>query len=304
MITPKQFTFVFLGFMGIILIISMALYLLDIAYTSNDVIRQYQMQKIQASAPVNIIIVGDSSAGLGIDAGEFSKIIGQPTLNLALTGSFGIAGSYNVMRHAVAKHPVKTVIFMHTLTTWKTPFSTQGFLESLDKLPIGDMQNAYKRKNAYADILQAALNPQEILWYIQHLRGSSAPLPVIGDDYFVQHDDQFSNGKKTDPGIFIAPRVERSNRAALTVIGTYCTSHAIQCLIVHGPILSLVYDRSRPAIKRIEERIQQVTGVVFVPFVSSVPIEYMGDTVEHVAPAYKKEMTRRYAETLKPYIKN
>ena len=117
-------------FLLVIVLISagmVILYWVDIPSYSNgnDVLRQYQFAKLETfQGDINTIIVGDSSAGNAIDAELFSELSQGKTINTSLTLSFGLVGSLNMSKQALAKHPeIKNIIIIQTLGIWNQSFS-------------------------------------------------------------------------------------------------------------------------------------------------------------------------------------
>jgi len=75
---------------------------------------QYQVGKISQADKFDTIFIGDSSLGNLIDAEYFSEETGQKAMNLALMGSYGYAGSYNMLKRAYAKNPDLKNVFYYS----------------------------------------------------------------------------------------------------------------------------------------------------------------------------------------------
>src|SRR5262249_16834400 len=71
----------------------------EISRLANVKLLRYQKQKL-ARSHAALVLVGDSSLGNAIDAELLSQLSGKPTINLALTGSHGFEGAYNMLRRA------------------------------------------------------------------------------------------------------------------------------------------------------------------------------------------------------------
>ena len=88
------------------MIISCVLKNLDFIITSNDLIKHYQINKINFDTFSNVdtIFVGDSSGGNAIDSIYFDEISGLKSINLCLTGSWGLVGSLGIIKKSLEKY--------------------------------------------------------------------------------------------------------------------------------------------------------------------------------------------------------
>ena len=60
--------------------------------------------KSTAAAPFDIAFVGDSSLGNSQSTQRFGELSGATTVNLALNGSYGSGGAYNMVRKVLERH--------------------------------------------------------------------------------------------------------------------------------------------------------------------------------------------------------
>ena len=63
-----------------------------------QILYNYQLKKLSTEEDVDTIFIGDSSLGNSINADLFSAQGATKALNLALTGNYGYAGSYNMLK--------------------------------------------------------------------------------------------------------------------------------------------------------------------------------------------------------------
>ena len=97
---PISFLKAFLFFIVLTYTSSFLLNRLGLRITNNDVIADYQIQKIDDKEfdEIDTIFVGDSSLGNAIDKKLFNSISKLRSENLSLTGSYGIAGSLGMIK--------------------------------------------------------------------------------------------------------------------------------------------------------------------------------------------------------------
>jgi hypothetical protein len=89
----------------------------------------------------------------------------------------------------------------------------------------------------------------------------------------------------------------------LREIAALCGERHLNCLYVYGPLLDEICGRSRSYLESASRLIRELglTPVAGSPI--CLPADAVGDTVDHVRPAFKLEYTRRYAELLTPLLK-
>src|SRR5262249_18526331 len=107
-------------------------YRLGLVEAANHDIYRYQTAKIEAAAPIDIAFVGDSSLGNAIDATRFGELAARRTANLALNGSYGSGGSYNMVRKLLfAKRP-QLIVVMQSIDTMRRDDAFPGFYFSAE----------------------------------------------------------------------------------------------------------------------------------------------------------------------------
>lgn len=188
-LTAKKFLITFLAIISTIILLSFILNRADFITNGNDTIRQYQLSKIDNNnfRNVSTIIVGDSSAGNAINAQYFSKLSNQKTLNLSLTGSWGIAGSLGIIKSAYNNNKnLKNIIIIQTLDIWPRAFAKESILE------LYSLSEAYKILGLKS-LVAYLFNPKEILW---NLTPKTHTLIDFKSDYIAQKDRKYSNDLK------------------------------------------------------------------------------------------------------------
>lgn len=239
------------------------------------------------------IFVGDSSLGNAIDAGLWSELSGQTAVNLALTGFFGYGGSYNMIRRSLAQGRPVNVIVMQTADMLSRPLSERAYELTLDQadLPLRDQLRILLSLSVNFDELREAF---QWLW-----AGRPAAERMLVND-FVPQGPTFQVPPNV-PG-FSTRTIRPEKLKYLNEIAELCRRESLNCIYVHGPLASPYCERSSEYLQTVARLIRQ-TGLrlgATEPF--CVPQAELGDSTDHVGPAYKGAYTRRYHELLRPLL--
>jgi hypothetical protein len=97
---------------AVLLTITTTGYSLGLVDAANQQIYDYQRDKIENLERIEVAFVGDSSLGNAIDAALFGKSSGLASANLALNGSYGAGGAYNIARAVVAHDRPRLIVVM------------------------------------------------------------------------------------------------------------------------------------------------------------------------------------------------
>ncbi len=306
----KFFVRAFLCLLGATLFLSYALSVADIPLTGNDIMRVYQTEKLARATDIDTVMVGDSSLGNAVDAELFSNLTTTRSLNLALTGSFGLAGSFNMIRHARSELPhLRNVIIIHSPTIWNAEFSRQGYMETARGLSTFEVASLFPWKDRIELFLQLQVNPREIVQFARYVaeeRGylaSGRSAYAIENDYFKQQDARFSNGMRSiDSEKSIPADIHSDYVAMLHSIGKYCGTYSLNCIYVHGPLHRALAENSTGEFAAMAEVLHDVEHLVAVTSVFAYENAMMGDTVNHIDPAYKEMVTEDYARAIRPFL--
>ncbi|OHB24573.1 MAG: hypothetical protein A2542_03180 [Parcubacteria group bacterium RIFOXYD2_FULL_52_8] len=296
------------GSVAFILVLSFALFLADVPYVDNDLIRQYQLQKVslwqRGDLPVpHTVILGDSSPRFAMDAKVFSLATGYRTENLGLSGSFDLAGDVAMFDRMMRgpKQP-KVVIFMHTLDLWARPWSPQGYFEAVrNPLSPGVAAAEIRRKVGFDSFLQYAANPREIVWFLSFLR-AGPPTPAVDPvrDNFPQGEKTLANDGISLTQSELAYEINTDRLMLFSALDARCGQRQITCLYVHGPLHEAIVAASHLQISAINQALgERAKHIVVVPQVLSVPQKHMGNAFDHIAEHAKKKSTEQYAELLR-----
>ena len=118
--SSNSFLFYIITTIAILLLLSFILNIMDLTINANTAIKKYQITKIEkSSGDIQTILLGDSSGGNSVVANYFEKYSGKRTESFYLTGSYGIIGSYGMLKKVYIKNnQLKNVIIIHTQDIW------------------------------------------------------------------------------------------------------------------------------------------------------------------------------------------
>ncbi len=297
------------------LVLSFGIFQLDFASSDNDIIRRYQTQKIVSSEKIETLIVGDSSAGNAIDATYFTELSGDQTTNLALTGSFGLVGTYEMIHEVSVHHPeLKNVIIIHTLDIWRRPFAKEGLFELRRGQNLFFWSSFFDRSPVlsyleYAGQFKNILRAGRALLAKTPLGSfipSDAQILLIDEthDYLKQESSTYKNGEKTLQGDEkLSSLIDEDKQKIFSMIDNLCGERKLNCLYLHGPIHEMVYHNSLPEVEAIHEKLQSAENIVALEKIFEYKNNQMGDSINHVDVSGKRTVTKDYFDYVKKYLK-
>lgn len=292
------------GFVSVTLLMLYAAYLIntaDFPFTDLDVLRHYQMEKLNKNlGRVETVILGDSAAGNAVDADLFSELSGRMTLNLSLAGSFGFIGDYNLVKYLHENAPyLKNIIIIHTLDIWQRTLSQEAYF---DTMRYANFPERYYwifpwRIGSYLgytmNLKKAAHTALSIL------RGKEPSIRIDEKyDYIPQGQERFSNGLKTiGPDTRLKETIK--NTEMFVALDALCGEKAVNCIYMHGPIHEIMFNNSTVAIRRIDAILQSAKSIKYIDTILHYENKYMGDSEDHIDPLYKRRVTKEYFDVLK-----
>jgi hypothetical protein len=311
--SDKKFLIVFAAALAAIIAVSYALHVLDLTVQDNDISRQYQMRKMEGpdGRAAEIIIVGDSSAGNAIDVEYFSGLSGSKTISMALTGSFGLIGTYNMIRMAADRMPkLRCVVIIQTPYIWSRKFRFESYFDTMPRLSIDDLSLLQGRgiidlrSRPLREYVLYSTNPREIVWHFRrYVLGIRNPEWEIdpANDWAYQGKKRYSSGSLAiAPNTRILDPLEPSNMEILKLIDGFTEKRGLVCIVMHGPMHATVYANSGPYYRGVDEMIRKtVRHIIAIPGGFGLEPSYMGDRVDHVDPRSKKTVTRMYYEKMR-----
>ena len=270
-------------------------YRLGLVEVANHEIYSYQRDKLDAARTIDIAFVGDSSLGNAIDATLFSSLAGHTAVNLALTGSYGSGGAYNMTYKVLQQHTPGLIVIMQSIDVMRRKEAFPGFYFSaepsqlLTTSPIRILELYFSLKTARRVVEQ--------LWK----QGLAKPAKLFVDDYIAQ-TSVYSPPAELGMDPLLPNMVAQSQIDYVGQIAELCRQHATECVYAYGPIYDGYCTQAVEYVAKVESGVA-ATGL---PIVAGTPLCIpeieLGDTVDHVRPDLKGTYTRRYFELLRPYI--
>ncbi|MFN4090404.1 MAG: hypothetical protein ACK4QW_15355 [Alphaproteobacteria bacterium] len=266
----------------------------------DDLVRERAEQL--GGPPAEIVFVGDSSVGFAVEADHASALLGRTTANLALSGSFGVAGSLEMIRRAEAAFGTKIFVIVHTVDILGRPTPAlvaarakppegRSLLETarmgLSVMSLRDLRDIVRNVAVDARAVAAANAAEE---FYDH---QSKPAPI---DALVR-DLPSSRMASVDPGAV----------ADLLRIADHCAARGLTCLYAHGPFWEVGCARFAAAIAQRSALIRSVENAHFrllaeTPF--CMPTAIVGNNSDHVRPGDDAVTTRFYAGLVDQALKD
>ncbi|WP_395676637.1 hypothetical protein [Inquilinus sp.] len=261
----------------------------------------YQLEKLDRSVGFDTVFVGDSSLGNAIDTETFDRLTGRRSANLALTGLFGYAGSYNMLRRAVETEPgLRTVVIMQAADMMSRTDDLRGYVLSTPRVLDPEIPEALRWPVAEAWVGEL-LDWQTLKLAIRAplLRLLSRPVRdiVIENDYVKQASSRAPFGPVLQAKDVVPGKLDFLRR-----IAELCQARNLTCVYAHGPLAAELLDRSHGFFQAADPLIESTGLPLAAPEPVPLADDQIGDTQNHAAPNEKAAMTAFYATMLRPFI--
>jgi hypothetical protein len=265
----------------------------------------YQLDKLE-HAPANVatVFVGDSSLGNAIDAKLFGELAGAPTLNLALTASYGYAGSYNMLRRVLLRFRPRNVIIVQTADMPKREEDTLAALlveEEADR-QAGVWQHLSFELGTRLEYLQLIYNVDSFKRAATNLFVNKPRTAEFINDYPAQ-SGHFEPTAATIVRDTLRPGVNRGKLPYLVRIAELCRAEHLNCIYAHGPLLGEICAASRTYLDEASVTIRGAGLEVLSGTPLCLSATEVGDSMYHAAPSFKAQATREYFRLLAPWLR-
>lgn len=303
-INKSLFVKLFIGAVIFIFGLSFFLNKVNLGVSENEIIRAYQMSKVnnRKFEGIRNIIIGDSSGGNAISSRYFKKLSGERTANLSLNGSWGIAGSLGMLKNAYEKNPnIKNVVIMQTLDIWRRGYPYEAIFKLYSFNEIINEVGLYK-------FIIYSFNPKVIWWntknILKNLIGFKTVIQITAD-YVMQDEEKFSNDKKilNNSLTLNGVSINEDKLKEIEDLQNFCVEKNLNCTFTHGPMHEKVTSNSQEYIAEVNRVLKERLKINFVENVFSYKNGMMGDSLDHVDFNHKEKVTEDYYNQLKPYLK-
>lgn len=264
----------------------------------------HQIDKLAASDPVATVFLGDSSLGNAIDANLFGTLEHSTAINLALTGSYGYAGSYNMLQRVLKRYTPRNVVIVQTADMMKRESDGFAYLMSADSngLQLPDRFAVGAIANAFPEYLKLLYGPESLRRALLHTFGADGQALNWPNDYAGQRAPLHVTAQLIAEQS-LAPGINPDKLFFLEEIYALCKSKGLNCVYAHGPLLQPLCAASAEYLVQASRAIRGVGIPLVARTPLCVPPFAIGDSVDHVAPAFKAQATRYYYESLAPLLK-
>ncbi len=263
---------------------------------ANQALIDYQFAKIGSGEPPDIAFIGDSSLGNAIDVEQWRELSGDRALNLALTGGYGYAGSYNMLRRLSAWQKPKHVVVMQTGEMMQRAHSEDAYIMTAP----GALASAFAFWRMSMSVQQVE---EAWRWLLDVAKNGRPPVrreSIIVNDYVMQGPRRTHNPNKEG---WTVASILPSKAEYLIAIGGFCRDNGIDCLYAHGPLTEPLCSKSAEYFAEVA-RIVTRAGLRMVQTMPiCVPESEIGDGKDHIRPDLKAAYTRRYFEIIEPKLR-
>ena len=278
--------------------------LVHYSITTHPLYLKSQKRIVESKKNSEIVFVGDSSLGYGLDEKYFSKLMGGRTVsNLSLTaGGHSLVGTYNMIRQTL-KHnkQVKFIIIMQTPSVWNRGFVEGGYYSTLNGLDSKEVIRLKFIEDEFSSFKYNYFNINSILdTWIQKQKNRKAKNRPI---------QTYKNGKrdiiqemKIDKYIQKFRKIGKTKRDEISMIDDLVKDKGIKVIYLQG---TLHYQLAKKYAKSIEEQhtiLRGLKNIIFIEKYLYPKNNQMGTTVNHVDESYKKTSTEFYFNILKEYL--
>lgn len=272
----------------------------------NPLFRQSEQRVSEAALPSDIVFVGDSSLGEGLNEHLFERLSGMKTANLSLTSrAHNFAATYNLIRHTLHSNPnVKYIVIMQSPLAWNYDFAVLGYCSTLSRLDsnaairLGFINRFTCVTHEYMDLSQIGTTWQ------QKRRGYNAPaggtLPVK-KTYKNRGKDIVTEIRQNR--FYQLGHISADVSKELKMIDTYLEDKNVTIFYVQGSLHQDLANRYLPTLARQHEMVKKLKHVTLVEHYLYPENSDMGDTPSHVDISYKDTATEYYFSILKPYLR-
>lgn len=258
---------------------------------------------------LDTIFIGDSTLGYGLDPEEFDRLAGTRSLSLPLTGAHGLPAALVLLRQIADRtnNPLNIVLYFSVDgLAWGENPDGRFFMSPSPLEPALSTEAQMRLAQVY---LRRLIDWREALSFIwDRVRGIDHAAPTKEEREW----GYFKSTGKIDPSLreHASYRMHKSiapgASAWLSAIGRLCSSHALNCLYVTGPLFSGVihHDQAERNYLAASRAIVEEAGLRMVNS-DPVPVSMddRGDSLFHVAWDKRGKFTAIYSGLIVPFLR-
>jgi len=289
----------------VIMIIALALFV-NYSVTSHPLYMKSQKKIVESKKNSEIVFVGDSSLGYGLDEVYFSELVkGRTVSNLSLTaGGHSLAATYNMIRQTLKHNKnVKFIIIMQTPSVWSTSFVEGGYYSTLNGLDSKEVIKRHFIEDQFSEFKYKYLNINSIFeTYTQKQKNKRAKKRAI---------KTYKNGKKDiykemeiNKYVHKLGKIGATKEIEIEMIDNLVKDKNIKVIYVQGTLHYQLSKKYNKNIKRQHEILKRLKNIKFIEQYLYPKNHNMGTTLNHVDATYKKTSTKFYFHLLEKYLEN
>lgn len=266
-------------------------------FTQAHALVALQHGKLDSPAALDTVFVGDSSLAFSLYAPLFNQATGRHTVNAALNGLFGLAGTYNMARYAIARHPeLRNIVVVQTSDVFTKSTRYHGYVLSApdaDLSPL-DLRTQVHIAAAFVHELLDAKAVRQLGKYM-----SGIPVMILEDGY---PRVRATRPKLDETGIQIS-QIRPESVYFLREVRALCRTRNLRCIFAFGPLLDRKFENSRAFLRRADAMVRESGFVLADPNPIPVARKNLANVDDHVTRPYKRVTTLHYAKLLAPLLK-
>lgn len=237
-----------------------------------SVLEFYQNEKLKLIDNNSTIFFGDSSCGNGVN----SKLFGENTYNLSLTGDYMTCGSLVQLNKLIdRKKTPKEIILMYTI---------EGYNKSL--IPRYKLDNKSFKDNFYNKIRSFKNLIKRVVFKIKEPR-----LVIDFENDYIKQKESLVDYYPVEIDI----NLSSDNKKCIIDISNLCKKYNIDYTFMIGPNINLIEKTSLFKFKEFFETNQIKLNTEYY----RIPNTEIGDTNDHISPVFKSKSTKFYKKILK-----
>ena len=256
-----------------------------------------QHGKLDTPGYFDTVFVGDSSLGFGLYAPVFNQATGRHSVNVALNGQFGFAGSYSMARYALARHPeIRNIVVITASDAFTRPNSDRGYVLSATDTDLTqfDWPTRFSIAETFGRELLDAKVIRQLAKYV-----SGMPVTPLQDEY-----PRVSPKRPwIDPTGIQVSQIHFDGLYYLLKIRDLCRTKHAKCIFAFGPLLDTKFKNSRAYLLRADTMVRASGFVLADPNPIAVERKNLADVADHVTHEYKHTTTLHYAKILGPLLR-
>lgn len=268
----------------------------------------YQAAKL-AAAPreIDLLLLGDSSLGNGVDARVVAARSGRTVLNLALSGgALGLPAIEAQLQEAAVHGRIDNLVLMVSPESYRRHFSASadGFVlanggNPFHILALPPRLALRAAQSLLSFLFDSGVQADGMNYLLTGARDLGDCTGCDALDYIAQE----ANGKLTagdikkwrGPVDDFDPFLER--------IADLCRQHAINCLYMHGPIIQAVLDLNPGYVEKIDAKVARAGLKLVAPGPIIIPADEAGDSINHVRPDLRTIYSAKIYDLIAPLLR-